>query len=178
MTPESWNSSLLANVLVNTFQMEENTCNSTRAVFSVVHAALIVMQWCGKHISAAVNHHAIIEEVVFSVGATPRLYDEDLKTAEKQNWESLLRWQLADDGGVEFQSSKWAVSWELSSMKISKKRWQLQQRNGLQVSDLEVGWWWRSWAGSVESWSPAVKRRLYMCCCTGIFGVCASVRLV
>jgi hypothetical protein len=33
----------------------------------------------GKHISAAVNHHATIEEVVFSMGAAPGLYNEDLR---------------------------------------------------------------------------------------------------
>jgi hypothetical protein len=36
----------------------------------------------GKHISAAVNQHATIEEVVFVVGAAPRLYNEDLTQLE------------------------------------------------------------------------------------------------
>jgi hypothetical protein len=33
-----------------------------------VRASLIAMQLCGKHISAAVNQHAAIEEAVLSVG--------------------------------------------------------------------------------------------------------------
>jgi hypothetical protein len=40
------------------------------------------MQLCGKHTSAAVNQHATIEEAVFSVGTTPRLYNEDLTQLE------------------------------------------------------------------------------------------------
>jgi hypothetical protein len=50
-------------------------------VFSVVSAAL-VKQRCGKHISAAVNQLATIDEAVFAVGATPRLYNEDLSQLE------------------------------------------------------------------------------------------------
>jgi hypothetical protein len=52
-------------------------------MFSVVSAALIATQRCGKHISAAVSQHATIEEVVFSMeGAAPRLYNEDLRHLE------------------------------------------------------------------------------------------------
>jgi hypothetical protein len=40
------------------------------------------MQRYGKHISAAVNPHATIEEAVFSVGAVPTLYNEDLTQLE------------------------------------------------------------------------------------------------
>jgi hypothetical protein len=40
------------------------------------------MQWYGKHISAAVNQHATIQEAVFSVGAAPRLYNKDLTQLE------------------------------------------------------------------------------------------------
>jgi hypothetical protein len=36
------------------------------------------MQRCGKYISAAVNQRATIEEAVFSLGAAPRLYKDDL----------------------------------------------------------------------------------------------------
>jgi hypothetical protein len=36
-------------------------------VLSVVSAAFVAMQRCGKHICAAVNQHATIEEAVFSV---------------------------------------------------------------------------------------------------------------
>jgi hypothetical protein len=51
----------------------------------------------------------------------------------------------------------------------------LQQRIGLRVPD---------WAGDgvervhLRLGSPAVKRRLYMCCSTVIFGVCDSVGLL
>jgi hypothetical protein len=51
-------------------------------VFSVDRAAHLVTQLCGKHISAAVNQHAAIVELVFSVGAAPRLYKEDLTQLE------------------------------------------------------------------------------------------------
>jgi hypothetical protein len=37
---------------------------------------------CGKHISAAVDQHATTEVAVFSVGAVPRLYNEDLTEEE------------------------------------------------------------------------------------------------
>jgi hypothetical protein len=40
------------------------------------------MQRCGKHISAAMNQHATREEYVFSVGSSPRLYNEDLRQLE------------------------------------------------------------------------------------------------
>jgi hypothetical protein len=53
--------------------------NNRRAVFSVVSAALVAMQRCGKRISAEVNQHTTMEEGVFSVGATTRLYNEDLR---------------------------------------------------------------------------------------------------
>jgi hypothetical protein len=46
-------------------------------VFSAVRAARVAMQQCGKHISAAVNQHATVEEAVFSVGAAPRLHNEE-----------------------------------------------------------------------------------------------------
>jgi hypothetical protein len=45
----------------------------------VVRASLVATQQYGKHISVAVNKHATIEEAVFSVGAIPRLYNEDLR---------------------------------------------------------------------------------------------------
>jgi hypothetical protein len=46
------------------------------------------MQRCGKHISAAVNQHATIEEGVFSMGGAPRLYNEDLRPLELELRES------------------------------------------------------------------------------------------
>jgi hypothetical protein len=78
MTPESQNSSLLGNGSVNTF-LQRRKRNNRRAGFSVARAAFVATQQCGKHISAAVNQHATIEEAVFSVGAVSRLYNEDLR---------------------------------------------------------------------------------------------------
>jgi hypothetical protein len=49
-----------------------------------VRAALLATQLCGKHISAAVNQHATIEEAVFPVGVAPRLCDEDLTQLERE----------------------------------------------------------------------------------------------
>jgi hypothetical protein len=60
---------------------------------------------------------------VFSVGAAPRLYNEDLR-------------QLRDRTEL---SSRVPSDRELSSAKISEKRWQLQQRIGLRVPELTVG---------------------------------------
>jgi hypothetical protein len=51
-------------------------------VFSAVSAARVVTQHCGKHFSTAVNQHATIEEAAFSVGAVPRLYNENLRQLE------------------------------------------------------------------------------------------------
>jgi hypothetical protein len=82
MTPKSWNSSLLGNGSVNIFTAETNARKNGRAVFSMVRAAFVATQLCGKHIPAAVNQHATIEEAVFSVGAAPRLYNEDLTQLE------------------------------------------------------------------------------------------------
>jgi hypothetical protein len=81
MTPESRNSSLLGNDSVNTFQ-RKRTRNNRRALFSVVSAAFVATQLCSKHNSAAKNQHATIEEAVFSVGSSPRLYNEDLRQLE------------------------------------------------------------------------------------------------
>jgi hypothetical protein len=51
-------------------------------VISVVSAELVATQRSGKHTSAAINQHATIEEVLFSVGAVPRLFNEDLRQLE------------------------------------------------------------------------------------------------
>jgi hypothetical protein len=48
----------------------------------VDRSALVAMQRCGKYICAAVNEYAAIEEAVFSVGAAPRLYKENLGQLE------------------------------------------------------------------------------------------------
>jgi hypothetical protein len=81
MTTEIRNSSLLRNGSVNTFP-GKRTRNNRRTVFSVVRAALVATQRCGKHISAAVNQLATIEEEMFSMEAAPRLYNEDLRQLE------------------------------------------------------------------------------------------------
>jgi hypothetical protein len=47
------------------------------------------MQWCSKHISTAVKQHTTIEEPVFSVGAAPRLCNEDLRQLDLELRESL-----------------------------------------------------------------------------------------
>jgi hypothetical protein len=62
-------------------------------------------------------------------------------------------------------------------VKISEKRCQLQQRIALRALELAVA------DDGVERVqlrveSQAVKRRLYMCCSTVVFGVCDSVRLL
>jgi hypothetical protein len=82
MTPESQNSSLLGNGLVKYIPTKANIHNNNRAMFSVVCATLVAMQWCGKHIPAAVNQHTTTEEAVFSVGAALRLYNGDLTQLE------------------------------------------------------------------------------------------------
>jgi hypothetical protein len=58
---------------------EVNVCKNRRVVFSVVCAMLVAIQRCGKHISAAVNPHATIEEAMFSVGTAQRLYNKNLR---------------------------------------------------------------------------------------------------
>jgi hypothetical protein len=48
----------------------------------VVSAALVATQRYGKYIFATVNQQATIEEAVFSMGAAPRPYNEDLRQLE------------------------------------------------------------------------------------------------
>jgi hypothetical protein len=62
-------------------------------VFFVVRASLIATQRCGKHIFSAVNQHATTAKAVFSVGAAPRLYNEDVTERELELRESP---ELAD----------------------------------------------------------------------------------
>jgi hypothetical protein len=52
-----------------------------QVAFSVVRAAQVAMQLCGKHIFAAVNQHPTIEEGVFC-GTTSRLNNENLTQLE------------------------------------------------------------------------------------------------
>jgi hypothetical protein len=83
MTPESRNSSLPGNGSVKHIRKEAIARNIRKAVFSVIRAARVAMQQCGKHISAAVNQHATIEEAVFSMGPPGGyIYNEDLKQLE------------------------------------------------------------------------------------------------
>jgi hypothetical protein len=51
-------------------------------MFSAASAALFATQRCGKRVTASVNQHATIEEAAFSVGAAPRLHNEDLRHLE------------------------------------------------------------------------------------------------
>jgi hypothetical protein len=64
-------------------------------VFSVVSASLIATQRCG-----AVNQHATIEQAVFSVGATPRSYIEDLRQLYRIE-------RLSGVAGVRIIEKKW-----------------------------------------------------------------------
>jgi predicted transcriptional regulator len=57
---------------------EAKVRSNSRAVFTAVRDARVATRRSGKHISAAVNQQATISEAVFSVGAAPRLYNEDL----------------------------------------------------------------------------------------------------
>jgi hypothetical protein len=80
MTPESRNSSLLG----KHNPAEANASKNRIAVFSVVSNALVATQRCGKRICAAVNQRATIEEAVFSLGAYPWIYNEDIRQLELQ----------------------------------------------------------------------------------------------
>jgi hypothetical protein len=57
MTPETIRRRLGELILV-----EANVPNNRRSVFSAIRAARVATQRCGKHISAAMNQHATIEE--------------------------------------------------------------------------------------------------------------------
>jgi hypothetical protein len=87
MTPESRNCSFLGHGSVN-IPAAANTRNNIRAVFSVAHAKSATTQRCSKHISAAVNQLATIEEALFYLGTAPRLYKEDLRQLERELRES------------------------------------------------------------------------------------------
>jgi hypothetical protein len=81
MTPESRNSSLLCNGSVNTYPRERTRATIREKCFlcSAPHSLLG---------TGEVNQHATIEEAVFSVGAVPRLYNEDLRQLELELRES------------------------------------------------------------------------------------------
>jgi hypothetical protein len=61
-------------------KQQQRRCCKRRSLW--VCATLVATQLRGKHISAAVNQHATVEEAVFSVGAVPRLYNDDLTPLE------------------------------------------------------------------------------------------------
>jgi hypothetical protein len=65
MTPESRNSSLLGNGSINTFPRKRTRSGIEEPVSK---------QWIGKHTTIGV-----LLETVFSVGAAPSLYNEDLR---------------------------------------------------------------------------------------------------
>jgi hypothetical protein len=75
MMLESRNSSLLDNGLVNIFPWKRTHATVEERCFL----------W---RISAAVNQYATIQEAVFSLGAAPRLYKEDLKKLKLELRES------------------------------------------------------------------------------------------
>jgi hypothetical protein len=62
--------------------VEANAGKNRRAIDFVVLAVLLVTQRYCKHMFATVNQYATIEEAVFSVGAAPGLYNEDLTQLE------------------------------------------------------------------------------------------------
>jgi hypothetical protein len=77
MTPESRNSSLLGNGLVNTFPRKRTRATIVERCF-LWSAPRTLLRNGAINISAAVNQHATIEETVFTVGTAPRLYNEEL----------------------------------------------------------------------------------------------------
>jgi hypothetical protein len=85
MTPESQNNSLLVNGSVNIFQRKQThtIMGERRFLWSAPHSLLrngVV------NISAGVNQRATIEEAVFSVNASLRLYNDDLRQLrEREN---------------------------------------------------------------------------------------------
>jgi hypothetical protein len=87
MTPESRNSLLLGNGSVNTFSWKRTRATTDERCFllSAPHSLLLN---CAVNISAAVNQHATIEKALFSMGAAPRLYNEDLRQLELELRES------------------------------------------------------------------------------------------
>jgi hypothetical protein len=79
--PESRNSSLLDNGEINTFPRIRTRATIEEGCF-LWPALRVAKQRCGKHICGAVNQYTTIKEAVFSVGAVPRLYNEDLTQLE------------------------------------------------------------------------------------------------
>jgi hypothetical protein len=81
MMPERRNSSLLGNGLLNTFPRKRTRATvEERCLLRPAPRTLLL--YGAVNTSAAVNQHATIEEAVFSVGATPRLYNEDFTQLE------------------------------------------------------------------------------------------------
>jgi hypothetical protein len=78
MTPESRNSSLLGNGSVNTFPRKR----AIEELCFLWSASRALLRNVAVDISAAVNQPSIIDEAVFSFGAVPRLYNENLTQLE------------------------------------------------------------------------------------------------
>lgn len=69
--------------------MVKHAGNNRTVVFTVASAALVPRKQSGKHISAAVKNTQTLEEAVFSMVATPRLYNEDIRQLELELRKSL-----------------------------------------------------------------------------------------
>jgi hypothetical protein len=87
MTPKSRNSLLLGNSSVNTFPRKRTRATIEELCF-LFSAPLSLLRNGAVNISAAVNQHATIDEAVFSVGAAPSPYNEDLMQLELELRES------------------------------------------------------------------------------------------
>jgi hypothetical protein len=130
MTPESRNRQRLGKHI----PAEANARSNRRAVFSVVCAASIATQRCGKHISAAVNQHATIEEAVFSVGAARTLHNEDYGPAGTRT--EFRSWQLQQkiEGVSGFGS--WQNNWE----EMERKELGCAKKTSYRMCDLKWRW--------------------------------------
>jgi hypothetical protein len=69
---------MLGNGSVNKFPLKRTRATIEELRFLWTASHVVATQRCGKHMSAAVNQHATIEEPVFSMGS-PRVYNEDLR---------------------------------------------------------------------------------------------------
>jgi hypothetical protein len=86
-------------------------------VLPVVLAALVATQRCGKHISAAVNQHATIEEAVFSVR---QLRDRTEGVSGDGSWQMM-------ESSFGVPSEQLVESWALQGR---LRRWRFEFRSG------------------------------------------------
>jgi hypothetical protein len=150
MTPESWNSSLLGNGSVNTFLWNGTHATIEEQCF-LWSLPCVATQRCRKHLSAALNQNATMEEAMFSVGATSRLYNKVFiwPELELRSWLLLsgeLSWvpelAVASEIWVEFQSWQLQHRIELSSGVHSWSRelsWVLELAAGRIMAGKELG---------------------------------------